>query len=110
MVTFGQHPSEQDAKVQNKQNVTARTKRPSAEGQLGNPLNDDTTKAQSFHAQGSTEQIASSLFRLPHPGASAPEIDEGLLHSLRDFLSSPLGEIYGEVTTTSRSCLLRKFS
>ena len=41
MATFGQHPSQQDAKVQNQHNVTAGTKRPSAGRRWRNPLDDD---------------------------------------------------------------------
>ena len=67
---FGKHPSEQDATVQNKHNVTAGTKRPFAEGQWGNPLNDDTTKSQSFHARSRQSKSDNTLL-----------LDNGCVHS-----------------------------
>ena len=73
MSTFGQDPSQQDAKLPNQPNEIARTRRLSAERRWRNPLYDDTKKSESSRAQGRPRclkrwqpRCLNDLYRVPN--------------------------------------------
>ena len=112
MLTLGQHPSQQDARVQNQPNVSAGTKRLSAERRRRNHLDDDTTRSQSFHAQSVAWHVGRTNFSPEVPerpvqetklgGSPTRVVCRGAPHLPHRCLPVHLGDMFGEVSPLSR--------